>query len=176
MPNYSFTVKRYKAYLNGNPIATGLADAVTPKLTNPKAEISGAGVIPFDVPISGMPKMGAATLTFHSPGSDFYSLFSGGAATIRLASAIYTYQSGANNGATPTLPSTPTVPEIIVMTGLPDELDPGRRESGNKATCTVQLLPSYLYIEMGGVEYVEVDPINGVCRLLGVDVNAQDGI
>jgi uncharacterized protein len=177
MANYSFTVKRYKAYFNGSEIVTGLADVTTPKVTFPKATISGAGIAgQITAPIIGMPELGPATLTFHAPGADFYSNFGGGPVTIRFASAIYTYKSGSGTGTTPTLPTTPTVPEIIVLTGLPQEIDPGRRESSNKASCTLSFDTSYLYIMMGGVEYIECDPINGVCRLNGTDVNANDGI
>jgi P2 family phage contractile tail tube protein len=178
MANYSFTVKRYKVYFNGTEISSGVSDVVTPKVTFPKATIGGAGIAgELSMPILGMPSISPATINWHGPSTDFYGIFTGGPATIKFSSAIYQYNStGVSNGQTPNLPTLATVPEIIVMTCFPDEIDPGRREASNKAAGSQQFSVSYLYLELGGKEYLELDPMSGVCRLNGVDVNANDGI
>jgi len=178
MANYSFTVKRYKVKFNGTEIKSGISDVITSKVTFPKATIGGAGIAgELSMPILGMPTLGPATINWHGPSSDFYGIFSGGPATITFASAIYQYNApSVSSGDSPTLPTLATVPEIITMTCFPDEIDPGRREASNKAAGSQQFSVSYLFLQLGGKEYLEIDPMNGVCRLNGVDVNANDGI
>jgi uncharacterized protein len=174
MSNYSFTVKRYKVYFNGSQVQSGVADVVTPKITFPKVTIDGAGIAgQLSVPVSGMPTMSATTITWHAPSQQMYSTFSGVSFSVSLQSSIFQYN---NNGTSGSLPALTTVPEIIEMVCVADEVDPGRREASNKATASVAYSPLYLMIQMGGQTYVEVDPMNGVCILNGVDVNSGDGI
>ena len=174
MANYSFTVKRYNVYFNGSKIQSGVADVVTPKITFPKATIDGAGIAgQLSLPITGMPTMSASTITWHAPSQQMYQTFSGASFAVSLQSAIYQYSNAGTSGSVPALT---TVPEIIEMVLIADELDPGRRESSNKATATVSYSPLYLMLQMGGQTYVEIDPMNGVCILNGQDVNANDGI
>jgi P2 family phage contractile tail tube protein len=171
--NYSFTVKRWNVQFNGTK-QNGIADIVTPKITFPKVSVAGAGIIGApNLPVIGMPDIGPTTITWHAPSQDVYQAFSGQAMSITCKSAILTY---ANAGSTGSAPSYSTQPEIIQMTCFSDELDPGRRESSNKATVTQSWSVTYLLITMNGKTYHEIDPFSGTCILNGVDVNANDGI
>lgn len=59
------------------------------------------------------------------------------------------------------------------MRGLVKEIDPGDWKAGEKGECKLMIAPRYYRLRIGGLETIEIDAINGVRKVGGVDQLAQ---
>lgn len=56
-----------------------------------------------------------------------------------------------------------------MMRGLVKEIDPGDWKPGEKGECKLAISPRYYRLRIGGEDTVEIDVINGVRKIGGVD-------
>jgi uncharacterized protein len=162
---YPSVVKNWKAY-NSNVELVGAADCVTPKITFEKNDIKGAGIAgSLNLPVEGNPTPMQTTLSWHVATLTGIGLFTGNGNQIRIQSSLQLWDTSKSQFV--------EVPETIVMTIVGDEIDFGKRDSSTKAVFTQVHTVLYLAYYYNGKLYTQVDPMNNVCILNGVDINAQ---
>ncbi len=62
-----------------------------------------------------------------------------------------------------------SVPVVATLRGLLKEVDPGDWKAGEKAEFKYAVAVSYYKLEVDGREVYEIDPVNGVRAINGVD-------
>ncbi|MFV3366567.1 phage major tail tube protein [Pseudomonas sp. NY15435] len=62
-----------------------------------------------------------------------------------------------------------TVPVVATVRGLLKEVDPGEWKSNELAACTYSVAVTYYKLEIEGREMFEIDPVNSVRKINGVD-------
>ena len=62
-----------------------------------------------------------------------------------------------------------TVPVVATVRGLLKEVDPGEWKANELAACTYSVAVTYYKLEIEGREMFEIDPVNSVRKINGVD-------
>lgn len=150
-------LKNFSLFVDGRGLA-GLIDTLTlPTLTVKMEEFRGGGM---DAPVEldmGMEKLeGSFVLAEYNP--DIVSLFGLASANTQLTARGALRRDGED-----------AVPAIVNMTGSVKELDPGDWKAGDMTTGTFNYTLRYFKLTVGGRELVEIDKVNMVRRINGVD-------
>lgn len=154
------SINNCNAYLSGNKLL-GVADLVCPKIEFNTEEITGAGIAgSFESVMVGHLKPMIASVKFHVPTTQMFKTADYEAGlTFRAAGQSY-------NRAT----SAPVLQGIVVeIKGTPKSLDPGTLNPGSKTDGTVELSVFYFKMSIGGEVVCEIDPMNNICNIGGVD-------
>ena len=154
-------VNNCNAYLNGGKLL-GMADLVMPNIELLIMELAGAGITgAIEVPVEGHVRPMTATVNFKVPSAQQFQMlgYLAQGVTFRAALQIYDAASGA-----PVI-----VPFSCLMRGKPKVLNLGTLKPGEQAGGSNDIAVSYLKVFLNGVEMCEIDPMNGVCRIAGID-------
>ena len=150
-------LKNFSLFVDGRGLA-GLIDTLTlPTLTTKMEEFRGGGM---DAPVEldmGMEKLeGSFALAEYNP--DIVALYGLASANTQLTARGAIRRDGED-----------AVPVVVNMTGLIKELDPGDWKSGGMTTGTFNYALRYYKLTVGGRELIEIDKVNMIRRINGVD-------
>ena len=151
----------YKIYKDGaNLIGVGTVEL--PELSFMTDTLSGAGIAgEIETPVLGHLQTMSCTINWRSVTKEALSLLQTEGATLTLRAAQQEM-----DGATNALSAKPLK---IVLKTLPKTATLGSLEIGASAGTSTELEVSYIKIEEGGEEILEIDKINFVCRVNGKD-------
>lgn len=162
-------IKNWKAYnksYNSNSGAfLGLVSCTCPKVQFEKSEYRAAGVYgSLNLPVVGNVQDMTVQLNFHAPTESAFVLFSGGAAQLRVISAVQIYSSDTGTYK--------EVSEELIMNVISSMFDHGRREYSSKGDLIVDGTCTYLAVYYNKTKRQEIDPFGGPCFLNGTNINA----
>ena len=150
-------LKNFALFVDGRGLAGIIQTLTLPTLTIKMEEFRGGGMdAPVDLDM-GMEKLeGTFELAEYNP--DIIALFGLASADTQLTARGAMRRDGEA-----------AVPAVVNMTGSIKELDPGDWQSGDMSTGTFGYTLRYLKITVGGRELVEIDKVNMIRRIDGVD-------
>ncbi len=151
-------LKNFSLFVDGRGLAGTVSTLTLPKLTLKMEEFRGGGM---DAPVEldmGMEKLEASFAMFeYNP--DMLALFGladGAAVQLTARGALRRDGEAA-------------VAMVVNMTGQIKEIDPGDWVSGDQTEATHAIALRYLKVTVGGRELIEVDTVNMVRKINGVD-------
>lgn len=150
-------LKNFTLFVDGRGLAGTIDTLTLPKLTTKMEEFRGGGM---DAPVEldmGMEKLeGSFALAEYNP--DMLALVGLASANTQLTARGAIRRDGED-----------AVPVVVNMTGQVKEWDPGDWKSGDMSTATHAFALRYLKITIGGRVLVEIDTVNMIRRIDGVD-------
>ena len=150
-------LKNFSLFIDGRGMAGLIQTMTLPTLTTKMEEFRGGGM---DAPIEldmGMEKLeGTFELAEYNP--DVIALFGLASADTQLTARGAIRSDGE-----------PAVAVVVNMTGNIKEMDPGDWAAGDMSTGTFTYSIRYFKLTVGGRELVEVDKVNMIRRIDGVD-------
>lgn len=150
-------LKNYSLFVDGRGLAGTIDTLTLPTLTTKMEEFRGGGM---DAPVEldmGMEKLeGSFVLAEYNP--DIVSLFGLASANTQLTARGALRRDGED-----------AVAAVVNMTGAIKELDPGDWKAGDMTTGTFNYTLRYFKLTVGGRELVEIDKVNMIRRINGVD-------
>jgi P2 family phage contractile tail tube protein len=168
--DYPNVVKNWKAYnksYNANSgVFLGLVSCTCPKVQFEKSEYRAAGVYgSLNLPVVGNVQDMTIQFNFHAPTDSAFGLFTGGAAQVKVVSAVQVYSSDTGTYK--------EIAEELILNVIPSMFDHGRREYSTKGDLIVDGTVTYLAVYLDGQKRQEIDPFAGPCVLNGVNINAR---
>lgn len=152
----------YSVYLEGE-LLVGIATIELPELAFMSDTLSGAGIAgEVETPTLGHIESMSITINFNTINKAIFPLLNtkGHTLTFRSSQQEYTTENGA----------TGTQAVKIVAKTLPKNFSLGSFEPGAKTDTSVELEITYLKIEIGGEEFVEIDKFNFKCKIGDTDL------
>ena len=158
-------VNDYNVYQDGNKMIGLAAEVELPSIKMKTSTIEGVGVGgEIDSPTIGQFESLEAKLKFntlYSSATDLMNPLNTVNLTLRAAQQVYDKTGGyAFKGLR------------VVEMGRVKKLNPGKVEKGEAMEATVTIELTYLMIEVDGNQLLEVDKLNGVYKVNGVDMLA----
>lgn len=158
-------INDFNTYLDGTKMIGNAASITLPPVKMKTSTVSGAGINgELDSPTIGQFESMEQEIEFntlHSSAVDMMSPLSTLNLTMRAAQQVYDKTGGyAFKGMR------------VVEMGRVKAFDPGKIEKGESMGAKVTLELTYLMIENDGEQLLEVDKLNGVYRVNGVDMLA----
>jgi len=155
----------FNAYADCNKIIGVGASATLPEINMKTSTVAGVGVNgEIDSPTIGQFESMEQEVQFntlYSSAMDMMSPMSTVNLTFRAAQQVYDKTGGyAFKGLR------------VVEMGRVKKFNPGKIEKGESMEATVTLELTYIMIEVDGVQLVEIDKLNGVYKVNGVDMLA----
>ena len=154
-------LKNFNVYVDGRGYAGRVEEISLPKLTIKTEEFLGAGMsAPIEIDM-GMEKL-EMEMTFAEYDSELFKLFgltNGSETAFTIRGAIQ----GAGNSES----------VVINVRGFFKELDCDTWKPAEKATLKCSISCTYYKLSIGGIELVEIDPINMVRNVNGSDQMAS---
>jgi P2 family phage contractile tail tube protein len=163
-------IKQWKAYRKGYNANTGefvgLVSCTLPKVQFEKSEYRAAGVYgSLNLPVVGNVQDMTLTLNFHTPTDAAFNLFNGGAAQVRIVSAVQVYSSDSGTYK--------EISEELIMNVISSLFDNGKREYSAKGDLIIEGTVTYLATYFDGHLRQQIDPFGGPMILNGTNINAQ---
>lgn len=150
-------LKNFSLFVDGRGLAGTIQTLTLPTLTTKMEEFRGGGM---DAPVEldmGMEKLeGTFELAEYNP--DIIALYGLASPDTQLTARGAMRRDGEA-----------AVPVVVNMTGVIKELDPGDWSSGDMSTGTFSYGLRYYKLTVGGRELVEIDKVNMIRRIDGVD-------
>lgn len=150
-------LKNFSLFVDGRGLAGTIQTLTLPTLTTKMEEFRGGGM---DAPVEldmGMEKLeGSFELAEYNP--DIIALYGLASADAQLTARGAMRRDGEA-----------AVPVIVNMTGVIKELDPGDWTAGDMSTGTFAYALRYYKLTVGGRELIEIDKVNMIRRIDGVD-------
>lgn len=151
-------LKNFSLFVDGRGLAGTVSTLTLPTLTTKMEEFRGGGM---DAPVEIDMGMEALETSFELFDYDenvlsLYGLADGAATQVTARGALRRDGEEA-------------VAMIVNMTGVIKEMDPGDWQSGEQTTMTCTMALRYLKVTIGGREVIEVDKVNMIRRVNGVD-------
>lgn len=151
-------LKNFSLFVDGRGLAGTVSTLTLPTLTTKMEEFRGGGM---DAPVEidmGMEILETSFELFDYEENvlSLYGLANGAATQVTARGALRRDGDAA-------------VPMVVNMTGVIKEMDPGDWQAGEQTSMTCSMALRYLKITIGGREVVEVDKVNMVRRINGVD-------
>ena len=158
-------INDFNAYLDGNKMIGVAASVTLPEVNMKTSTVSGAGINgEIDSPTIGQFESMEQEIQFnvlHSSAVDMLSPLSAVNLTFRAAQQVYDKTGGyAYKGLR------------VVEMGRVKKFKPGKIEKGEGMEAAVTLELTYLMVENDGKTLMEVDKLNGVYKVNGVDMLA----
>lgn len=158
-------INDYNVYLDGTKMIGVAASATLPEVNMKTSTVSGVGVNgELDSPTIGQFESMEQEIKFntlYSSAMDMLNPLSVVNLTFRAAQQVYDKTGGyAFKGLR------------VVEMGRVKKLNPGKVEKGEAMEATVTIELTYLMIEVDGNQLLEVDKLNGVYKVNGVDMLA----
>lgn len=159
-------INDYNAYLDGNKMIGVAASVTLPEIKMKSSTVSGVGINgEIDSPTIGLFESFTQEVQFntlYSSAVDMLNPLTTVNLTFRAAQQVYDKTGGyAFKGL-----------RIVEMMRI-KEFKPGKIEKGEGTEATVAGELTYLMIEIDGQQVVEIDKLNGVYRVNGVDMLEQ---
>jgi hypothetical protein len=151
-------LKNFSLFVDGRGLAGTVSTLTLPTLTTKMEEFRGGGM---DAPVEidmGMEKLEASFELFDYDENvlSLYGLADGGATQLTARGALRRDGEAA-------------VAMVVNMTGVVKGMEPGDWSAGEQTSMTIQVALRYLKITIGGREVVEIDKVNMIRRINGVD-------
>lgn len=164
MATLATKINAYNVYLNGKKLI-GLSDEVTlPDFEALTETLSGAGILgEIDEPILGHFKAAEIEIPFRTMNAQMFSLASMQNA-LSLTLRASTQAINQANGATAFIPSR------IVIKGKNKAITGGKVKQGEGTGSSIKMEIFYIMIEVNKVKKFELDKLNFVYKVNGVDM------
>jgi P2 family phage contractile tail tube protein len=151
-------LKNFSLFVDGRGLAGTVSTLTLPTITTKMEEFRGGGM---DAPVEidmGMEILETSFELFDYEENvlALYGLANGSATQVTARGALRRDGDAA-------------VPMVVNMTGVIKEMDPGDWQAGEQTTMTCSMALRYLKITIGGREVIEVDKVNMIRRINGVD-------
>lgn len=155
----------FAVYLNGED-ELGLAEGTIPALEAMTSEVKGAGIAGVvESPVLGHFNSTNFTLTWRTPTSKFMKLFDHVTNNLELFAALQMYDSG--------LGIYRTVQLHVYMKAITKTSTPGNLTVGDNMDTQTEFEVLYMKIYLDGKERVEMDKINYIYKVDGIDRLAE---
>jgi P2 family phage contractile tail tube protein len=155
----------FRVYETGNNFV-GLVDAELPSLEAMTETVKGAGIAgEYDSPVIGHYQSMTLSLSWRTPTPRLLSLAAPKVHQLDLRGAIQV-----NDAANGTYRA---VPLRVTVNGIPKNTEPGKLEVGAPMDSSNELEVTYLKIWYDSKEYIEIDKLNFICKIDGVDYLAE---
>jgi len=149
------------AYREGDKLL-GMADLQMPDIEFMVSELTGAGITgAVEVPIEGHVNAMTAVVNFKVPTQQQFEMLQQLAQGITFRAALQQYDAGSGRPV--------QVPFSCLMRGVAKKAGLGTLKPGDQAGGSIDIAVSYMKVFVNQVEMCEIDPMNGVCRIMGVD-------
>lgn len=151
-------LKNFSLFVDGRGLAGSISTLTLPKLTTKMEEFRGGGM---DAPVEidmGMEKLESTFELFDYDENilSLYGLADGAATQVTARGALRRDGEAA-------------VAMIVNLTGVVKEFDPGDWASGDQTSAKFAMALRYLKITIGGRVVAEIDKVNMIRRINGVD-------
>jgi P2 family phage contractile tail tube protein len=151
-------LKNFSLFVDGRGLAGVVSSLTIPKLTTQMEEFRGGGM---DAPVEldmGMEKLEASFELFDYDENiiRLYGLADGASTQVTARGALRRDGEAA-------------VAMIVNMTGVLKELDPGDWKAGSQTSAKFSVALRYLKITIGGTVIAEIDKVNMIRKINGVD-------
>lgn len=151
-------LKNFSLFVDGRGLAGTVSTLTLPTITTKMEEFRGGGM---DAPVEidmGMEILETSFELFDYEENvlSLYGLANGSATQVTARGALRRDGDAA-------------VPMVVNMTGVIKEMDPGDWQAGEQTSMTCSMALRYLKITIGGREVIEVDKVNMIRRINGVD-------
>lgn len=158
-------INDYNVYLDGDKMIGVAASATLPEVNMKTSTVAGVGVNgELDSPTIGQFESMEQEIQFntlYSSAMDMLNPLSVVNLTFRAAQQVYDKTGGYSFKGL-----------RVVEMGRVKKMNPGKVEKGEAMEATVTMELTYLLIEVDGEQLVEIDKLNGVYRVKGVDMLA----
>jgi uncharacterized protein len=151
-------LKNFNLLVDGRGLAGSVSKLTLPSLTTQMEEFRGGGMdIPAEIDM-GMEKLETSFEQFEYDENtlSLFGLADGAATQVTARGALR------RDGE-------PAVAMVVNMTGVIKQFEPGDWETGSKATANFQMALRYLKIRIGSRDVAEIDVVNMVRKINGVD-------
>lgn len=157
----------FNLYLSGSKLAGITGEVKLPDLEAVTVEVDGAGILgSYESPVPGHYKSLEFEIPFRCFNADYFRMIDPTkpvAITLRGAEQINVKSTGA----------TDYVGMRVVVRGRSKKMELGTAKIGGTMDSKIVLELTYILVEMDGKQAIELDKINGVFRINGVDVLAK---
>lgn len=151
----------FRVYENGNNFI-GLVDAEIPDLEQLTETIKGAGIAgEYESPVIGHYKAMSLTLNWRTPTDRQLSLSAPKVHQLDIRGAIQV--NDAANG------EYITIPLRVTVNCVPKNTKPGKLEVGASTSSSNEFNVQYIKIWLNNIERIEIDILNFICKIDGVD-------
>lgn len=151
----------FRVYENGSNFV-GLVDAELPSLELMTETVSGAGIAgEYDSPVIGHYQSMTLSLSWRTPTGRLFALAAPKVHQLDLRGAIQV--NDAANG------QYRAVPLRVSLNCTPKNTEPGKLEVGSPMDSSSEFEVTYMKIWYDGTECVEIDKLNFICKIDGVD-------
>ena len=158
-------INDYNVYLDGDKMIGVAASATLPEANMKTSTVAGVGVNgELDSPTIGQFESMEQEIQFntlYSSAMDMLNPLSVVNLTFRAAQQVYDKTGGYSFKGL-----------RVVEMGRVKKMNPGKIEKGEAMEATVTMELTYLLIEVDGEQLVEIDKLNGVYKVKGVDMLA----
>ena len=158
-------INMFNVYETGKKVVGVSAEVTLPQFNQATSEISGAGILgTIDSPSKGMFENFEFVLPFRTLYTPIFNIMVvGDKVDLTLRGAIQTTDGEGNKKE---------VGMRVVIRGTVKGIDPGTVKQGDGTGASATLTLTYIYIEIGGLPMIEVDKLNTVYNVRGVDMLA----
>ena len=151
----------YRVYKDGLDLL-GTADVELPDFDALTEKIKGAGIAgEMDVPVVGHYGSMEVKISWRVLNKAVLFLSEQKSHTLDVRGAIQTYDAATGEYKMEAL--------RVTVSGIPKKTKLGKLDVGQKMDSSIALEVSYVKISIGGVDVVEVDKCNYICKINGVD-------
>lgn len=158
-------ISNFNVYRSGNRLVGVTAEVTLPDLEYMTATMSGAGLAgETDIPVIGHFPAISMEIPFTVLYDDTFSLLAMNGEQLTLRGNVEQYDASTGQIIDKSM--------RIIIGGIPKGLKPGKMAVASTMDSSVSLEVTYLKIEVGGAEKLELDKFNYVYKVNGVDLLA----
>ncbi|MBY0088392.1 phage major tail tube protein [Brevibacillus brevis] len=155
-------LRNFNVYLDGSNDLKGVADIQLPSFELMTDTVKGAGIAgEYDSPTLGHFQSMKLSLSFRTVTREMFGLLRQKSQRLDCRGALQLYDAG--EGASK------TVAVKVVVQGPTTKVDPGKFETGSAMDGSAEVEALYLKIDYDGKTIVEIDKLNFICVIDGVD-------
>ena len=152
----------FRVYESGSSDVKGIVDAQLPSLEALTETVKGAGIGgEYDAPVTGHYKSVTLGLKYRTITDFLLGLSAPKVHELELRGGIQS-----QDGASGTIR---TIPVRVATRCRPKKTDPGKFEVGAGSDASNEFEVTYLKITLDGADKIEIDKINYICVIDGVD-------
>lgn len=154
-------LSQYRVY-NAGRVLIGVAQADLPDIQSMTTEVAGSGLGgTIDMPVVGMTQSMTTTLNFRTAHRDAFSLLNAAFNHLELWGSLQMTEAGSGRLV--------AVQHKIVIRGIFKNLTPGKFAVAETQDRSIAMETIYFREMLDGVEHLEVDKMNMIYRVDGVD-------
>lgn len=151
----------WAAYENGKEFL-GIVNATLPDISRKTVEFQGTGMNgTINSPVIGQIEAMTTTLNFQTHTKEQHSLFEGRVHNLDFREAV--------QGRNPITGEVEVTPHKYIMKVMPVKLSKGKLEPASTADASGEYAVSYFAEYIDGKKITEIDPLNYICIVNGVD-------